>query len=175
MRAGLLCAVMAIAILSSSAAAESPGPADYELDKGVGLKSHKKYSEAIKCFDHVVSINPNGTTAYYAYCNRGETYTEVGEYEKALSDLNKAILMIPDNEVAFLSRGDLFKKRGLNDKAIADYSSAIALVDKQDNTHAPAAMKAGLHRDRAKLYQAMGNQELAQKDEDAATKLMQRP
>ncbi len=174
MRAGLLCAVMAIAILASSAVAENPGLAENELDKGIGLKSQKKYSEAIKCFDHVVSIKQTGTTAYYAYCNRGAAYNELGEYEKALSDLNKAILMNPDTENAFLNRGDLFKKRGLHEKAIADYSSAISLVDKQDNTHAPAAMKAGLHRDRAKLYQAMGHRELAQQDEDAAIKLMQR-
>jgi hypothetical protein len=34
-------------------------------------------------------------------------------------------------------------------------------------------MKAGLRRDRAKLYLEMGNREMAQKDEDAANKLMQ--
>jgi tetratricopeptide (TPR) repeat protein len=173
MRAAVLNAVMAIAILTSSASAQDLTLVESDLETGVKLKAQKKYREAIKCFDEVVSINPGDTHAYFAYCNRGAAYTELGEYEKALADLNKAISMNPNEESAFLSRGDLFKKRGLKDKAIEDYSNAISLIEKKDDTHAPAAMKAGLRRDRAKLYLEMGNREMAQKDEDAANKLMQ--
>ena len=59
--------------------------------------------------------------------NRGITYSQKGEYSKAISDYNKAIAIDPNLTVAYLNRGFTYRQLGEYDKAISDYSKAIEL------------------------------------------------
>ena len=61
------------------------------------------------------------------FLNRAITYFKKGEYNKAISDYNKAIAIDPNLTVADLNRGFTYRQLGEYDKAILDYSKAIEL------------------------------------------------
>ena len=62
-----------------------------------------------------------------AYLNRGATYSQKGEFDKAISNYNKAIELNPKFAVAYLDRGFTYSKLGEDDRAISDYNKAIEI------------------------------------------------
>lgn len=63
-----------------------------------------------------------------AYNNRGNAYTALRDYDRAIADFNKAIELDPKNFGAFNNRGTAFRAKNDNDRALADYSAAIKLA-----------------------------------------------
>ncbi len=61
------------------------------------------------------------------YFNRGVTYSQKGEFDRAISNYNKAIELNPKFVVAYLDRGFTYSKLGENDRAISDYNKAIEI------------------------------------------------
>ncbi len=64
---------------------------------------------------------------YYFFRERGEIYAEMGQSEKAMSDLNKALDLHPQNADTLRSRGRLFQKLGKLDLALSDLNLTIQL------------------------------------------------
>ena len=62
-----------------------------------------------------------------AYLDQGGTYSQKGEFDKAISHYNKAIELNPTFAVAYLDRGFSYGKLGEDDRAIADYTKAIEI------------------------------------------------
>lgn len=60
-------------------------------------------------------------------------YFKVGENEKALDDLNRAIAGNQNNGEAYTYRGQVQAKLGNNKAAIADYQKAARLFAAQSN------------------------------------------
>ena len=83
--------------------------------QGVGM-----YSEAIK-------LNPRIAVAYY---NRGLTYNELGEGEKAAADFTKVLELEPGHGDAYEARGQSYAMLGRKDLALADYNKALSLNPK---------------------------------------------
>jgi tetratricopeptide (TPR) repeat protein len=54
----------------------------------------------------------------------------MGEYDKAMSDYNKALEINPRYAKAYYNRGFLYRKMGEYDKAISDYTKAIEIDSK---------------------------------------------
>ena len=79
----------------------------------------------------------------------------------ALSDLNRAIALQPQNAYLYYCRANLYHNQGNNDKAIADYSSAIKL----DTRFAEAYFNRGLS------YVARGDRSQGVKDLSKAGEL----
>ena len=61
------------------------------------------------------------------YNNRGISYKEKGELDRALKDFNKALELNPDFAEAYNNRGIAYGIKGQVDEAIEDASKAIAL------------------------------------------------
>lgn len=86
-----------------------------------------------------------------AFNNRGVAYKFKGEYDRALEDYDRAILLNPGYANAYNNRGVIYRLRGEYDRAIKDYDEAIwldsnvpasfynrgiAYTEKQDYDHA---------------------------------------
>ncbi|MBM2838606.1 MAG: repeat-containing protein, partial [Deltaproteobacteria bacterium] len=56
---------------------------------------------------------------------RGSTYAEKGQFDKAIEDYNKAIDLYPDNVLAYYYRGMAYYKKNQYSKAFEDYRKAI--------------------------------------------------
>ena len=56
-----------------------------------------------------------------AYNNRGSAFHYKGQYDRAISDYNKAIEIDPEYALAFFNRGVAYFKKGDCDKAREDF------------------------------------------------------
>ena len=62
-----------------------------------------------------------------SYVKRGLTYADKGQYDKDISDYNKAIEINPRDADAYSNRGTAYDTKGQYDKAISDYNKAIEI------------------------------------------------
>ena len=60
-----------------------------------------------------------------AYQQRGQAYIKIGENDKAIADLTRAIQLENNRSSAYRDRGDVFSIQGQLEKAIVDYTEAI--------------------------------------------------
>jgi tetratricopeptide (TPR) repeat protein len=61
------------------------------------------------------------------YFNRGVTWYDMGDHDRAIQDYNEAIKLNPNFEQAFFNRGNAFDENEQFERAIQDYDRAIAL------------------------------------------------
>jgi len=94
--------------------------------RGLVQKQRQRYAEAIADFTlHLSRINPNDLRAYF---HRGQAILQSsGNFEAAISDLNKVLLQEPDNVEALVARAQAHLRRGRRDEARADLNRAAAV------------------------------------------------
>jgi len=66
------------------------------------------------------------------YNERGIAYVKKGQYDKAISEFNKAIEINPKDAVAYRGRGAAYVGKGQHDKAISDFNRAKELNPNYD-------------------------------------------
>jgi tetratricopeptide (TPR) repeat protein/formylglycine-generating enzyme required for sulfatase activity len=71
------------------------------------------------------SVNARSDPGFYN--NRGLSYFNKKEYDKAISDYNEAIRLQPNHAAAYNNRGNAYQAMKDYDKAISDYNEAIRL------------------------------------------------
>ena len=133
-------------------------------------------------------INKTSPRLTHAYNNRGNAFFAIGQFDRAIEDFNKEIVLNPSYGKAYYNRGVAYLKAGLFDNAIASFNKALEInpsdtdiyinrgvsyagIGQQDraledfNTgigfnlnHAAAYLNRGI------LYVATGNRELAISD-----------
>ena len=81
-------------------------------------------NDEIEKFTKAIQLNPDDALAYY---NRGVTYDELEQYDKAIDDYTKAIELNPDYAAAYFNRGLAYGKSEQYSKAMDDYTKAIEL------------------------------------------------
>jgi tetratricopeptide (TPR) repeat protein len=64
-------------------------------------------------------------TEAHAYNHRAIEYLKRGQYDNAISDLNKALEINPRYDEAYYNRGNAYFSKNQHDRAIADYSNAL--------------------------------------------------
>ena len=69
----------------------------------------------------------------YAYNNRGNVYSNLGEHHKAIDDYTKAIELDPQGAYAYKNRGLAYKNLGEHQKAIDDFYQAGTLYLQENN------------------------------------------
>jgi Tfp pilus assembly protein PilF len=89
----------------------------------------------------------------YAFVNRGGYYREQGDYQRALTDLNKAIERKEDVN-SFIQRGLIYRQMGQPANAIPDYNRALEL--EPDNTQA-RANRGNAYLDMRQMQQAIAD------------------
>ena len=62
-----------------------------------------------------------------AYNNRGNVYRNLGQYQQAIADYDKAIELNPNDAVAHNNRGHAYADQGQYQQTIADFDKAIEL------------------------------------------------
>ncbi len=83
----------------------------------------KVWHDSISLWSYVIGHTAHKTFHYY---NRGAAYTASGDFESALSDLNKAVeLNQGDDEAAYSYRATAYYDTGRYDEAIADINTLL--------------------------------------------------
>src|SRR5512146_2084087 len=96
-----------------------------------------------------------------AHNNRGNAYSEKGDYDRAIEDYDLAIKFNPSYDKPFNNRGVAYQKKGDYDRAIKDFDEAIKLNPKYGRAFA----------NRAETYQKKNDFERATQDYDDAIRL----
>jgi tetratricopeptide (TPR) repeat protein len=95
----------------------------YYYDRGLARFKRNKYEKALVAFNKSIKLYPH----VYVYMARGNTYSWMGENEKALADYNKVIEFDPEYAAVYVARGNVYHKLGEREKALASYNWAIEL------------------------------------------------
>ena len=76
----------------------------------------------IEKFNKEIDLDPSG-----AYYNRGIAYVELGPYERAIEDFDKAVELNPSDGWAYRGRGISYDFLGQHESAQKDYSKSCSL------------------------------------------------
>lgn len=89
--------------------------------------------EAIEDYDKVIYLAED----YFeeAVLNRGLTYSMVGDYNKALVDIEKAMKIDPNNLELLENRANIYMIQGKIDRALEDYNAIIEKENTPENLY----------------------------------------
>jgi tetratricopeptide (TPR) repeat protein len=121
-------------------------------------QSREDATEDIKFYTAILTLNPK---VVEDYIKRGNAYSYIGEYTKAIADYGAAIALKPEYPKAYYQRGITYAKNTEYVKAIADYNEVI----RRDPKHVEA------YRRRGEAWHHLKEQEKANADWMAAKKL----
>jgi tetratricopeptide (TPR) repeat protein/S1-C subfamily serine protease len=122
--------------------------------KAIILGNQKQYLAAIYIYDEIVRRQPES----YAYNNRGNAKSALGNKQEAIADYDRAISINPKLAEAYVNRGAAKSALGNEQAAIADYDRAITINSKF----------AGAYYNRGVSKSALGNEQAAIADYDRA-------
>lgn len=89
----------------------------------------------------------------YTVYQLAQTYEQIGKFEPAIAELTKLIKATGQDAEAFQKRGHIYSRIKKYNEAIADYSKAISIE-----------ASPRFYKERAAIYQQMGNTRAAQAD-----------
>jgi len=79
------------------------------------------------CTDLIQSSSARPGNLYAALTNRGVSYCDKRDYDRAIADYTAAIQLNLNESIAFNNRGNTYKAKGDIDRAIADFSQALRI------------------------------------------------
>jgi len=114
--------------------------------------------KAIAIYDKLASQAPGGAAMWQL--KKAECLAQAGKPKLAIDVLTKHLVKEKDDEVALMQRAKYYRKLGMNSEALKDVSFAIKCMP-----------TTSMYKERASLYEAMGNAALAKKDRETANSL----
>jgi len=104
---------------------------------GQTLTGEGCHAEAIEAFSQALSLKPNSRSIreWRAAC-----YLQLGDYEKALADMEDVVTIDPSYASGYNNRGLCFLLKGRIGKALEDLSKAIELDPKHVRAYANKAV-----------------------------------
>jgi tetratricopeptide (TPR) repeat protein len=121
---------------------------------GLALFEEGKTEEAIDHYNKAIRIKPD----VLVYFNRGNAFSKLGQYQRAVEDLSRVIHWKPDYASAYSNRGVAYHELGQDQQAIKDYNEAI----RQEPDNASAYSNRGV------AYHKLGQDQQAIKDYNEA-------
>jgi tetratricopeptide (TPR) repeat protein len=128
----------------------------------------KDLGSAIDAYSHALILNEK---CYDAYVQRATVYVKIGKTEQAIADCDKAVVINPQDQRAYVIRGSIYNTMEMDIssasyrenkiKALYDFSRAIELNPNN----------AELYGIRAKIYLFLRNQSKSMNDYDKAISL----
>lgn len=110
------------------AAAILPLRGAYADDLAICNSQNWPPEQAIAACDRLINAGKSkGSELANRYLDRGLAWQRKGDFDRALSDYNRAIALDPKFGIAYLNRGNVWHSKGQYDQAVADYSTAISL------------------------------------------------
>ena len=101
----------------------------------LGLKTHnqaKVWKSSFSLWDHVIEVRGE---SFLALLQRGNIYTEVGEYEKAINDYSRSIEIHPAYYKTYDQFGHVQLLRGNYDASIKAYTKSLELNPDGEYAH----------------------------------------
>ncbi len=94
--------------------------------RNMGLAYHAKKdsARAVDMYDKALALKPDDF--WFDYVNRGNAWSDLKEYEKALADYEMALKAKSDLGAAYYNRGIVYEKLGKVEAAKADIAQAYA-------------------------------------------------
>lgn len=103
-----------------------------ETIEGDALFKQGKYKEAIEAFNTYLATNPSSASALY---NRGRSYEELKQLDKAKADFEALLKLDPKNINAFLSLAKTAYNEKAYNKVLVYASSALKLNENSYKAH----------------------------------------
>lgn len=147
---------LAFADLSKGIEVDPDYPNSY-LNRGNIFGIRGEHERALQDYNRALQLEPN---YFDAYLNRAITYSILGQFDRALQDFNQAE-NIQQSPSLYLNRAYCRLSSGDPSGSVADYSRALE--------YNPGNASAYYYR--AMAYRAMGNADLAQRDQEMAQRL----
>ena len=113
----------------------------------------------ISLWSNIIQKEPSKVTI--ANYGRGKSFAGIGQFDKAIADYDRAILLEPFHPDVYFHRGLAFAKKGEFDRAVADYNAAIALTEHGAKNFVSTDL---LHLNRALAFLELGQAENAYPD-----------
>jgi lipoprotein NlpI len=88
----------------------------------------KNTEKAISDFTHAISLNPDYRDAYN---NRGQSYSDLGEFDLAIDDYSRAIDLDSRYWFAFNNRAIALWEVGRKDEALLDYEIVSKIFESE--------------------------------------------
>lgn len=98
--------------------------AQYWINKGMLFSTYGSDSQAIKCFNKSIAIDPDISSTYF---NLGLSYAGQGDHQKAIDAINQAINLNTDNGDYLYGRGWVYLLAGDQSAAMKDFHKAAEL------------------------------------------------
>ena len=122
------------------------------------IENQEEAEGSIKFYTASLTFNPK---IVEDYISRGNAYSYIGEYDKAIADYSEAIKLKTNYAKAYYNRGNAYRDKVDFDKAISDYTIAIELNPDY----------AEVYYNRGKLYDEAGEYNKAIDDFSTVIKL----
>jgi len=82
------------------------------------------WKDEVTLWTDVIKKSPGKARGYN---NRGNAYHNIGRFDQAITDFDKAIQIQPAYEAYYNRRGNAYLAKGLSDQAVLDYNQAIQI------------------------------------------------
>jgi len=92
----------------------------------------KPSEDQIRLYTKAIELDPKFS---FAYNNRGISYAELEQYQRAIEDYNQAIKLNPDFATAYVNRGISYSELKQYEKAFEDYNQAFKLIPDYANAY----------------------------------------
>ena len=92
------------------------------------------FEGAVAAYNKAIELSLSGPNLYWAYYNRGNAKTSLGQIEEAIADYDEAIRLNPSFDEAYNNRGLEKIKLNRMDEARQDFETALNLAQAVGNT-----------------------------------------